>query len=198
VGGGSLTGKGAKNIGGLQRRLLDPWEHHCFHPVTSPEIQVRIDVSDLLRKPQFPDLEFGVCGPDSLRLLNEDLLYADNEEAINDALNSIVEVRDALNSLLDESQMEAAVYSSLCEEVDQLQKEDREELTRVELDNLINKYAKELWCRRLQRFVDKAGKAFTEAGLEPCFYLVGQRAWDEVESTRQEVRSWFGLNGGAQ
>jgi hypothetical protein len=39
VRGGSLTGKGAKNVGGRNYAFLDPWEHHRFHPVTISKAQ---------------------------------------------------------------------------------------------------------------------------------------------------------------
>jgi hypothetical protein len=125
-------------------------------------------VVELLQTPGFPNCEFGLCGPDALRLLNEDLLYAENGEQIEDAINSLVEARDALNRLIENSSVEATFFCALEEEVKALEDEEKEELTKEELQALIKKHAESLAQAR------KTSSKKAEA----------------------EVRSWFALEGG--
>lgn len=118
----------------------------AFHrsPYMTTTIEKRFNVVELLHTPSFRDCEFGLCGPDSLRLLNEDLLSACDGEQIEDAINSLVEVRDALSRLIESSWAKATFFRNLEGEVKELEEEEKEELTKGELQALIKKHAEPL------------------------------------------------------
>lgn len=154
---------------------------------TSTSEQKLFNVAELLRLPQFPDCEFGIFIPDSLRLLNEGLLFAQSDEEIGDALESLEEARDQIESLIATSEDVAKVYSMLCEEVSKIEEEDKENLTIKEFNSLIFNYSGKLWVLRAKRSLNH----ICSDCFDPCEFL--SSTWHEVEGSLREVMSWFGI-----
>lgn len=154
---------------------------------TSTSEQKLFNVTELLRLPKFPDFDFGTGGPDSLRLLNEDLLYAQSTDEIESALDGLEEARDRIDHLIEASQDRAHVYCLLCAEVWELGAADQENLTAKEINNLILDYSEKLWVLGVQRSLRSICRDCFDSGK----FL--SASWAKIEDARREVMSWFGI-----